>query len=60
MVNLKGHEVYLDANTIIYSLEGIEPHLKTGLLLPLDRGDFTAVTSEISLVETFAGPSQEK
>jgi len=56
MVSLKGHKVYLDANTIIYTLEGLEPHLQTGLLLPLDAGDFTAVTSEIALLETIVGP----
>jgi hypothetical protein len=40
MVNLKGKKVYLDANTIIYALEGLDAHLRTGLLLPLDPGDF--------------------
>ena len=48
--------MYLDANTIIYLIEGIEPHLRTGLLLPLDAGQFTAVTSEIALVEIVIGP----
>jgi predicted nucleic acid-binding protein len=56
MVSLKGHKVYLDANTIIYALEGLEPNLRTGLLIPLDKGDFAAVTSEITLVETLVGP----
>jgi predicted nucleic acid-binding protein len=56
MVNLKGHKVYLDTNTLIYTLEGVEPDLQTGLLLPLDMGDFTAVTSEIALLETIVGP----
>jgi len=27
MVSLKGQKVYLDANTIIYLIEGIEPRL---------------------------------
>lgn len=58
MVDLRGHRAYLDANTIIYALEGFAQYanLKAGLLDPLDAGDFTAVTSELSLVETVVGP----
>lgn len=58
MVSLVGHHVYLDANTIIYAIEGYSQYanLQTGLLVPLDAGDFTAATSEITLVETLVGP----
>jgi predicted nucleic acid-binding protein len=58
MVSLNGHRAYLDANTIIYALEGFAQYtnLKTGLLDPLDAGAFIAVTSEITLVETVIGP----
>lgn len=58
MVSLRGQRVYLDANTIIYALEGFAQYanLKSGLLIPLDAGEFTAVTSEITLVETIVGP----
>jgi len=58
MVNLAGEHAYLDANTIIYAIEGYAKYtnLRAGLLLPLDGGAFTAVTSEITLVETIVGP----
>jgi predicted nucleic acid-binding protein len=58
MVSLRGQRAYLDANTIIYALEGFAQYsnLKSGLLIPLDTGEFTAVTSEITLVETVVGP----
>jgi predicted nucleic acid-binding protein len=57
MVSLKGHRVYLDANTIIYAIELHHfPNLKTGLLIPLDQQEFNAVTSEITLAETIIGP----
>lgn len=58
MVNLVGHRVYLDANTIIYALEGFAQYanLQAGLLDPLDAGAFVAVTSEITLLETVVGP----
>jgi hypothetical protein len=45
MVSLYGHRVYLDANTVIYAVEGL-PHfanLQTGLMVPLDAGAFVAV-----------------
>ena len=57
-MSLQGHRAYLDSNTIIYALEGHSQYtnLKAGLLDPLDAGLFTAVTSEITLVETIIGP----
>lgn len=58
MVSLKGEKAYLDANTVIYSVEGYENYsnLKDGLLQPLEKGEFVAVTSAITLVETIVGP----
>ena len=57
MVSLKGRKVYLDANTVIYAVELPQfANLKTGLLVPLDNQEFTAITSEITLVETIIGP----
>ena len=58
MVSLSGHRVYVDASTVIYALEQVSqfPNLKSGLLDQLDAGTFTAVTSEITLVETVVGP----
>lgn len=61
MVSLKGHRVYLDASTIIYALEGVPAfgNLLPGLLVPMDRGEFYAVTSAITLVETIVGPRKK-
>lgn len=58
MVSLRGEHAYLDANTIIYAIEGYAKYanLRTGLLAPLDNGEFMAVTSQITLVETVVGP----
>jgi predicted nucleic acid-binding protein len=58
VVSLRGQRAYLDANTIIYALEGFPEfaNLRTGLLEPLDAGAFSAVTSELTLVETVLGP----
>jgi len=58
MVSLKGHGAYLDASTVIYAIEGHAQYsnLQAGLLDPLDAGAFTAITSEITLVETVVGP----
>jgi len=53
-----GRRVYLDANTIIYAVEGLPnfTNLRAGLLDPLDSGALTAVTSELTLIETITGP----
>jgi len=58
MVSIKGRHVYLDANTVIYALEGMPQYtnLKTGLLDPLDFGEFTAVTSQLTLLEAIVFP----
>ena len=58
MVSLHGQRAYLDANTVIYALEGLAQYsnLKVGLLDALDDGAFTAVTSQLTLVETIIGP----
>ncbi|MGV3617197.1 MAG: type II toxin-antitoxin system VapC family toxin [Fimbriimonas sp.] len=57
-MSLHGQRAYLDANTVIYALEGFPEfaNLKSGLLEPLDAGAFTAVTSELTIVETVLGP----
>lgn len=58
MVSLTGEHAYLDANTVIYMIEGYAHYtnLQAGLLIPLDQGDFIATISEITLVETVVGP----
>lgn len=53
-----GAEVYLDANSIIYSVERVAPYL--ALLQPLwdgaRAGSWRICTSELSLLETLVGP----
>lgn len=58
MVSLIGKRVYLDASTVIYALEGLPNYsnLNSGLLDGLDTGAITAISSELTLVETVIGP----
>jgi hypothetical protein len=58
MVSLNGHHAYLDANTVIYALQGFLQYanLKNGLLVPLDAGELTAVTSQLTLLEAIVFP----
>ena len=58
MVDLVGFNIYLDANTIIYALEGLSefPNLKAALIDPLDAGEITVVTSHLSLLEAVVHP----
>ncbi len=53
-----GGAVYLDANSIIYSVEGVAPY--EALLLPVWQQAASKacvlVTSELSLLETLVGP----
>ncbi len=53
-----GRKVYLDANFFIYFLEGSEPWASParGISTALDRGECTAVTSELSLAECLVKP----
>jgi len=53
-----GPKVYLDANFFIYALEAVEPWARAAreVLGALDRGDLTAVTSELSLAECLVKP----
>ena len=50
--------VYVDANSIIYTIEGVEPYLTT--LDPLwdavQAGTLTVATSDLSLLEVLIGP----
>jgi predicted nucleic acid-binding protein len=53
-----GPKVYLDANFFIYALEAVQPWARAAgeILAALDRGDLTAVTSELSLAECLVKP----
>lgn len=58
MVSLAGKRVYLDSSTVIYALEGFSnfSNLSSGLLDGLDAGVISAISSELTLVETVIGP----
>jgi predicted nucleic acid-binding protein len=60
MVSLKGFKVYLDANTLIYALEGLPDfgNLQSGLLTPLEAKEFSVVTSQLTLLETIVFPKR--
>ena len=53
-----GRKLYLDANFFIYVLEGSEPWAKPARSVSqaLDRGECSAVTSELSLAECLVKP----
>ena len=58
---VRGHRVYLDANALIYSLEG-EPALKLQMLSVLalfDAGEAEGVTSEMALAEVLVMPYRQ-
>lgn len=57
-----GPKVYLDANFFIYVLEAAEPWARAAreVLETLDRGELTAVTSELSLAECLVKPLELK
>ena len=58
MVSLKGKKVYLDANTLIYALEGVPQfsNLKSGLLALLQARELTITTSALTLLEVIVYP----
>ena len=53
--------VYVDANTIIYRVEAVQPYLWATQPLwdALDRGTQPVVTSELSLLEVLVKPIQQ-
>ena len=55
---IEGKRLYLDANLIIYAVEGVEPWapLMREILATIDRQECTAVTSELSLAECLVKP----
>lgn len=59
---IQGNLVYLDVNIWIYALEGYPAYIQdlTQLFQSIDRGNFTAVTSELSLAEALVKPIQNQ
>ena len=60
--SLKATRIYFDANIFIYALEGISPFAEALLDVfeSVDKGEMTAVTSELSLAECLVKPLTEK
>ena len=58
---LAGKSIYLDANIIIYLLEGFEPHKHalSRLLKTIEDGQVSCVTSELSMAEVLVRPFKE-
>jgi predicted nucleic acid-binding protein len=57
-----GQRVYLDANIIIYAIEGFAAVATQiqALLLAMDAAEITAVTSELTLAEVLVKPLKDK
>jgi predicted nucleic acid-binding protein len=59
VTSLAGHQrVYLDANIIIYLVEGVAPYAERAqpLLQAMAAGSVEALTSELTLAEVLVGP----
>lgn len=54
--------VYVDANTIVYRVEAVQPYVEVTRPLwdALDRGTQPVVTSELSLLEVLVKPIRER
>lgn len=59
---IQGNRVYLDTNIWIYASEGYPAfiHDLTQLFQSIDRGNLSAVTSELSLAEALVKPFQNQ
>lgn len=53
-----GQKPYLDANLFIYALENLQPwsSLANGIFRALEAGEFSAVTSELTIAECLVKP----
>ncbi len=59
---LAGQKIYLDANIIIYLLEGFEPFAPTlsRLLEAIELGQVTCITSEMTVAEVLVRPFKQE
>lgn len=57
-----GQRVYLDANIVIYAVEGFANYADQiqALLKAMDAGEIIAVTSELTLAETLVKPLKDQ
>jgi predicted nucleic acid-binding protein len=57
-----GQRVYLDANIIIYAVEGFAAFLNQmrALMMAMNAGEVTAVTSELTLAEVLVKPIKDQ
>ena len=58
---LAGKKIYLDANIIIYLMEGFEPFtpILSSLLKAIEAGQITCVTSEMTVAEVLVRPFKQ-
>lgn len=58
---IAGSRVYLDANVVIYAIEGFAPTAAAlqALFARFDRGELHAITSELTLAETLVKPIRD-
>ena len=58
---LAGKKIYLDANIIIYLMEGFEPcaPILSSLLEAIEAGQITCVTSEMTVAEVLVRPFKQ-
>jgi predicted nucleic acid-binding protein len=61
LIELLGIRVYIDANIVIYAVEGFAAHERVirALLTAMDDGEITAVTSELTLAEVLVKPKRD-
>jgi len=57
-----GRRVYLDANIVIYAVEGFAAHAASiqALLAAMDAGEVVAVTSELTVAEVLVKPFKDQ
>lgn len=61
LTSLLGDRVYLDANIVVYAVEGFAPHAKAikALLRAVDDGELTVATSDLTLAEVLIKPFRD-
>ena len=59
--DLLGRRIYLDANIVVYGIEGYAMYaaLLRALLTAMDTGEILAVTSELTLAEVLVKPKRD-
>lgn len=60
--DLLGSTVYLDSNIVIYAVEGLPEYAIPikALLVAMDAGEITSVTSDLTLAEVLVKPKEDQ